>query len=279
MRSIVLLPLDGSDKDRRAITVAAAIAELASAGVRVVRVLETPADRPSGSDGNVAHASREDQDDGLRDVARQIDELTQSPTTWEILDSSDVAGALLHDIEVHGARFVVMATQAPRAVDRAIHGSVAGRLLRESPQPVVLVPPGSDHLGGKRLQLRRVLVPIDGSAASLGVITHLLMLSRARVLQCVLIHAVDPRHVAAPLAETALNEVAEQLRRLGATVEVRIVESDDPGAVILDAVRNDLVELIAMTTRGASGIKRLLLGSVAEVVVRGSEIPVMLVTR
>lgn len=74
-------------------------------------------------------------------------------------------------------------------------------------------------------------------------------------------------------------EVAERLRRVGATVEVRVVESDDPGAVILDAVRNDLVELIAMTTRGASGITRFLLGSVAEVVVRRNEIPVMLATR
>jgi len=76
-----------------------------------------------------------------------------------------------------------------------------------------------------------------------------------------------------------LYEVAERLRRVGATVEVRVVESDDPGAVILDAVRNDLVELIAMTTRGASGITRFLLGSVAEVVVRRNEIPVMLATR
>jgi nucleotide-binding universal stress UspA family protein len=56
------------------------------------------------------------------------------------------------------------------------------------------------------------------------------------------------------------------------------VESADPGAAIVDAIRNDLVEMIAMTTRGAGGLRRMALGSVAEYVVRHSEIPVLLVT-
>jgi nucleotide-binding universal stress UspA family protein len=48
--------------------------------------------------------------------------------------------------------------------------------------------------------------------------------------------------------------------------------------LILDAIRKDLIELIAMSTRGESGLRRLVLGSVAEQVVRHSEIPVLLVT-
>ena len=84
--------------------------------------------------------------------------------------------------------------------------------------------------------------------------------------------------ISAERAEAGLNDVAERLRGRGGVVEVRVVESRDAGTVILDAARNDLVDLIAMTTRGASGIKRLVLGSVAEAVVRWSEIPVMLVT-
>lgn len=279
MRSTVLLPLDGSDRDRRAIPVAAAIAELASAGVRIVRVLENPA---------------ESSETDLRDAARQLDELVQSPTTWEVLDNTDVAAALLRDIEVHGAQFVVVATRASGALGRAIHGSVADRLVRESPQPIVLVPPRADHLGGKRLRLRRILVPLDGSAASLGAITHLMRLPRAHELECVLIRAVDQGdigeqgmpsgmsvtdHPAAEQAERELNDVAERLRQLGATVEVRVVESNDASSVILDAVRNDLVELIVMTTHGLSGLTRLVLGSVAKAVVRASEIPVMLITR
>lgn len=81
------------------------------------------------------------------------------------------------------------------------------------------------------------------------------------------------------LAEKDVKVVAEGLQRLGATVEVRVVESRDTGTAIVDAVRSELVEMIAMTTHSNSGISRVVLGSVAEVVVCGCEIPVMLVTR
>ena len=143
-----------------------------------------------------------------------------------------------------------------------------------------------------------MLVPLDGSPAALRVIEYLLALPLAGEMEFVFIQAASPErtgghamppgipvtsddtrvHISAELAEERLNEVAERLRGRGVVVEVRVVESNDAGSVILDAVRNDHVDLIAMSTRGASGIKRLVLGSVAEVVVRWSEIPVLLVT-
>ena len=305
MTSTVLLTLDGSDKDGRAIPVAAAIAELANASVRVVRVFEAPIESLSATAGplgvsRAARDLRESAESGVRAAAAQVGELVHSPTTWELIDHVDVAAALLRDIELHAITVVVMATRAAGRVGRAIHGSIADQLVRESPRPVILVPPRARHLGGKQIRLRRVLVPLDGSEASLGAITYLLALPRARDLECVLIRVVAPAftdrramlasvavagpahervHVTATLAEKDLQDVAERLRRLGAAVEVRVVESRDTGTAILDAVRSELVEMIAMTTHGNSGISRVMLGSVAEVVVRGCEIPVMLVTR
>ena len=306
MTSTVLVALDGSDKDSRALPVAAAIAELAGANVRVVRVIDTPIGSVAATADPfgisvAARTVRATAESGLRDAARSVDELIDRPTTWEIIVDTDVAAALLRDIEAHDTAFVVMATRAAAATGRAIHGSVADQLTRESPRPVVLVPPRAGHLGGKRLQLRRVLVPLDGSPAALRVIEYLLALPLSDKLEYVLIQAVSPErtggyamppgipvtsdggddtqvHISAERAEEGLNDVAERLRGRGGVVEVRVVESRDAGAVILDAVRNDLVDLIAMSTRGASGIKRLVLGSVAEAVVRWSEIPVMLVT-
>jgi len=85
-------------------------------------------------------------------------------------------------------------------------------------------------------------------------------------------------HVGAAVAERRLGAVAERLRGRGSKTEVRVIESADVGAVIVDAIRKELVELIAMSTRGASGLQRLIIGSVAEHVVRHSEVPVLLVT-
>lgn len=285
MPPTVLLALDGSDKDRRAIPVAASIAELAAADVRVVRVIETPTETAAAA---------------LRDAARQIGEVIHRPASWELVASPEVAAALLQEIDAHDTVFVVMATRAAGAVGRAIHGSVADQLVRESPYPVILVPPRAEHLREKELHLRRVLVPLDGSATALSVLAYLLLLPLTGELEYVLIRAVAPErtggyelppgipvtddvgdaqvHIGAERAERDLESVAERLRGRGAVVEVHVVESADAGAVILDAVRNDLVDMIAMTTRGASGITQLVLGSVAEAVVRGSEIPVLLVT-
>src|SRR5262245_42458102 len=85
-------------------------------------------------------------------------------------------------------------------------------------------------------------------------------------------------HAGAVAAEEKLTTLAEPLRRQGRHVDVRVIESPHAHAVILEAVRAELVELIAMTTRGAGGLRRVVLGSVAEQVVRGSEVPVLLVT-
>jgi nucleotide-binding universal stress UspA family protein len=61
-------------------------------------------------------------------------------------------------------------------------------------------------------------------------------------------------------------------------VHVRVVEATDPAAAISRATRDEKVDFIAMSTRGSSGLKRLVLGSVAEKVVRDSVVPVLLVT-
>ena len=308
MTLAVLVSLDGSDKDERAIAVARAFVELADADARVVHVFETPAlpGPPSVAALAAIESQHETRDDLLRDVrdaAARLGALVQRDVKSAVVDGSDVAETLLDYIETHDADFIVMATRAAGALGRMMQGSVADRLVRDSPRPVVLVPPRASYLGGKDVTLRRVLIPLDGSAAALRVIPHLLELPLAKQLEFVLLQAVQPErtggypmppgmpqpsmqdlddaewtHVQTAVAEQRLEMVANRLRARGSHAEVRVIESEDPGATIIDAVRNDLIELIAMSTRGASGLQRLFLGSVAEYVVRRSEIPVLLVT-
>jgi nucleotide-binding universal stress UspA family protein len=279
----VLVTLDGSDKDERAVPVAAALLELTEGRARVVRVLQ-PGEKPAAATGVQEAAAR------LADDARH-------ESTWEVLSGSDVAATLLRDIEVNRADFAVMATRAAGAVGRVVQGSVADKLLRESPCPVVLVPPNARHLADKHIQMRRVLVPLDGSLPALSVLTCLLSLPRVDQLEVVLMQVIRPEntgghmlppgiaagdderiHVTTEIAEEGLNAVADRLRARNVAVEVRAVESPDAGPVLIDATRHELVDLIAMTTRGAGGLQRLVLGSVAEYVVRHSEMPVLLVT-
>ena len=89
--------------------------------------------------------------------------------------------------------------------------------------------------------------------------------------------SAEPTHAVAVDAERQLEGLAGRARACGAAADVRVVEADGPADVILGAVRRELADVIAMSTRGAGGLERLILGSVATSVARKSEVPVLLV--
>jgi nucleotide-binding universal stress UspA family protein len=310
--SNVLVPLDGSEKDQRAIPAAAAFADLVGGDLRLIRVLDTPVESlsPRARSMGVTDAALElrgDMEQSVRGIADQLIADTGRPVTAEVAEGFDVAGVLVARAAEPGTDLVVMATRAPSAFGRALRGSVADRVMRESPRPVVLIPPGTDDTRGRQVQLGRVLVPLDGSPFGLAAVDELLELRGGRELEYVLLEVLTSGfvdvappglsgladHTAMPeaysglpdiararaAAEQQLNGVADRLRAQGAkAVRVRVVEAADPAAAITRAVREELVDFVAMSTRGSSGLKRFVLGSVAEKVVRESVVPVLLVT-
>ena len=76
-------------------------------------------------------------------------------------------------------------------------------------------------------------------------------------------------------AEEYLAPLAAELRRRGISVKTQ-VRQGDAAAEILKAAQESNADIIAMTTHGRSGLGRLLFGSVAETVLRSSELPVFL---
>ena len=103
-------------------------------------------------------------------------------------------------------------------------------------------------------------------------------LPNAKALEYVLIEVALAKDVRAD-AEMHLEASAAWLRARGAkSVETVVVEATDTAAAITGMVRDVMPDVIAMSTRGRSGLARLMLGSVAEGVVRSSELPVLLLT-
>ena len=76
-------------------------------------------------------------------------------------------------------------------------------------------------------------------------------------------------------AEEYLAPLAVDLRRRGVRVKTE-VRRGEAAEEILKAAREAKADVIAMTTRGRTGLGRLLFGSVAETVLRESELPVLL---
>jgi nucleotide-binding universal stress UspA family protein len=135
------------------------------------------------------------------------------------------------------------------------------------------------------MTIERILVPLDGSQTAEKVLPHVRRLLRREDSELVFVRAVVPPPVehAALMVEAAEKAAEEYLAGLRerfekAGVDVRtVVRVGAPGSVILEAAKSEKATLIAIATHGSSGVKRLLLGSVAEELVRHSPVPVLAV--
>lgn len=135
--------------------------------------------------------------------------------------------------------------------------------------------------------MRRILVPLDGSPLSEAILPVAEEWAKEDDAEVILLRAVlaDDRLLHDPDAaevqvvgevEAYLEAVAERLERRGLTRVRRVVWHDEPATAIVETVTRDGVDLIAMATHGRSGLRRVLVGSVAEAVVRAVPVPVLL---
>ena len=120
----------------------------------------------------------------------------------------------------------------------------------------------------------KILIPVDGSAVGDSILVALLPLMRARKIETTLLQAADSQ-AGGEEAQRRLEGHRKSLEGHGAATRVQIVRGR-PAEEILRFSQSGAFDLIAMGTHGRMGIQRVLLGSVAEEVVRSSSIPVLL---
>lgn len=141
----------------------------------------------------------------------------------------------------------------------------------------------------------RILVPVDGSEASVQGLDEAIELARHLRARMRLVHIVEPYVMVTPEAmPITVQQIAEIRRRAGIVllqesenkaknagveVEVELIESPGGSAgeyIVIKAEEMD-ADLIVCGTHGRRGVRRMLMGSDAEYVVRRSPIPVLLV--
>lgn len=170
---------------------------------------------------------------------------------------------------------VAMATRARKGLGRLLIGTVAERVARQSPAPVLVV--HATDRGGR--PFRNILVPVDGTGiwstvANPAVDLARLFESRILVLRVIPRGAEQRVPAERERAERDLREAAARFRARGIST-FTLLEEGDPSEVILSVCRFNAIDMIAMATHGRSGIPRFLRGSVTERVVRGAPVPVL----
>ena len=297
MPSSLLVPLDGSAHSERALPVALALARRSAAQVELVHVHEPPmvpgpAPRYDTRFDTEVRASMRAE---LEATAERLRQGADVPVRTTFLD-----GPIVPTLEAHAAshrpELIVMTTHGRGGLSRVWLGSVADSLVRHSGVPVLLVRgEGEPPTDVAAPVFRHVLVPLDGSPLAQAVLEQAGRFGVSGATTYTLLTVVPPHFVTArpypgmsappvdlddlgprrDAAQSYLDQVADELRRSGATVATRVVVHPQAAVGILETAVAERADLVALATRGRGAVPRLVLGSVADKVVRGAETSVL----
>jgi nucleotide-binding universal stress UspA family protein len=139
---------------------------------------------------------------------------------------------------------------------------------------------------------KHILLPLDGSALAEQALPHAIAQAERFEAKLTLLRVVEPlRRTGTGMSQSAferaeeemktwareyLEGVAGKLQEQGIPAQV-VTPFEDPHRAIVRFAEQDQVDLIVMCTRGQSGLSRWLMGSVADRVMRGASVPVLLV--
>lgn len=309
MTSSVLVPLDGSEEAKQAIPYAQRL--LPDGGTLLLftavptweqMVTNEPALTElqwalQPAQGSIRLMDVDAAQETLKHIAERA---SDSRLKWAVqVSEGEPAAEILRAIERQDVDLVAMTTHGRGSVGRVVFGSVADRVARTSPVPVLLVRPDLTTAVPEAVEIGRLLVPLDGSelaeralliavelAQRLAIPVHLLRaINAASVLASLsggsFVPVIPPQDVYDQLikdlddsARAYLTGVATRLQDQGVDVSWDVLDGS-PYVEIANAIQPD--DLVVITSHGRGGIMRWLLGSVAEKLVREAPAPVLLV--
>jgi nucleotide-binding universal stress UspA family protein len=298
----ILVPLDRSALAEQAVGRAAAIARAHDASIDLMIVHE-----PFGVGLLAGPTAEADTLDGEhRYIERMAGEVCEgsSLTVTGCVQRGSAADVICDHARAIGADLIVMTSHGRTGLGRMWLGSVADAVVRNSPVPVLVLRPiaGEADKRAARHLFSNILIPLDGSALATGIFPAAAAIAHASPkeskIRLVRVIAPVPSITAVdatiPLAympiipdEAATRQVTREVgaeldgiaRRLQAeehvSVTSEVIVNERAAQAIIDYARANDVDLIAMCTHGR-GASRLLVGSVADKVLRGSGLPVLL---
>lgn len=234
----------------------------------------------------------------LSNLKDHLDQESPSiPTHLRVL-TGDPASAVADRARRIQADLVVMNTHGRGPVKRFWLGSVADGLIRRGPCPILLRRPGGQDAESRDSpdppDIQRILVPLDGSQRAESILPRVAALARAYEARIYLVsvlpasfpplasafmppgtEAPDDRDMRLEELESYLDGVRDRFSEGGFQVEVQVLDGVDPAEMILVYRARIRADMVAISTRGRGGVARMVLGSVADKVIRAGEVPVL----
>lgn len=299
MFSKVLVPLDRSTLAEQALGPAAAIARASGAAIDLVLVHQPlPVAALDDAPWNVALGA--DEQRYVDTVAQELAAGASIAPTHAVLRGEPVDAISRRAIDGR-ADLIVMTSHGRTGLSRAWLGSVADGVMRRSNVPVLMLRPVGEkreRYSGRQL-FKRILVPLDGSALASESLPAAIELAKCSNARLMLLRVVQPVPMITPsldlpydypapvqddvetdrLVREARRELAEAEQAIGTRgapeIASYVIVAPHVAKAIIDFAHGHSVDVVAISTHGR-GASRLVVGSVADKVLRASGLPMLL---
>lgn len=273
----ILCPIDFSAGSRHALRVATRLANELGAPLVLAHAWFIPpiaigGEFPLPSDS--IQAMVDDAHRGLTDAVTEAKKAGVEKVSSEFL--SGPPAERIAELASPGD-LIVMGTHGRTGIPRFLLGSVAERVVRHAKCSVLIA---REH--GEPQPYRHILVPVDFSESSRRALEEAGDLASRTGAVVTLLHVLElPASGLVPEAEqravTLLEEWGELVEQKTRTRVWNLVKTGTPAQQVLATAADDpSIDLIVLGSHGRTGMSRLLIGSVAEKVVRHAHRPVLI---
>ncbi|MFB6251934.1 MAG: universal stress protein [Halobellus sp.] len=270
----ILVPLDGTEGSVPGLEHGISLAVETAATVHLVAVVD-PYEMSSVAERSEVEAELEDV---VTDAAARVQDAGVAVET--AVETGFPHEELLSVVEREGIDLIAMGTHGRTGLDRYVLGSVAEKVVRLSPVPVLTV---REEATAQR-PYRNVVIPSDGSDAAVPAERWGVDLADRLGASIYTLSVVPEGRLRSSETTAAFEEAAAKaVRRVTGRATDAEVGSDEavehgiPHREILDHCERTSADLVVLGTHGRRGVERFVLGSVAEKVVRLSDTPVLVV--
>ena len=292
----ILFPTDFSPSSERAEAAAVGLASAFDAQLTLLHVWSVP---NSGYAEGLSWPIDEMEVAARKELVKAQERVVKlHPRTEAVLRTGREWQNILDQIKEGGVDLVVMGTHGRHGLPRLVLGSVAEKVVRLSPVPVMtLRAPDDEHDPQAArppvvIPPQNILVATDFSPAAETALDQAIALAEKVGAQVHVLHSYQlpiigfPDGVVIPDAEIASRIIGWAEKELAACVDRRkassvkitsILEQADPREAVLTVAKRISADLVVLGTHGRRGIARALIGSTAEGILRSSPVPVLTV--
>jgi nucleotide-binding universal stress UspA family protein len=287
----ILVPLDGSATAEKALPYARALARTLEIPITLIAVIHTAADFSTEKARHLDTLIEDSVRNG-EEYLRKISQTLSGASIQYRVEKGRAEDAIITNAAADNGTLITMATHGRSGLDRWLLGSIAEKVVRGANNPVLVVRANEEASSEGEAAPDSIIVPLDGSPLAESVLLYVVELAKAFHSKVTLFQSYSLKQIIFNFEEytpdldelkgelkweamSYLDEKVAELKSRGLVDVFCSVTEGDAAETIIEMGKAAPDTLIAMSPHSGSTIKRWVLGSVTEKVLRHANNPVL----